>query len=94
MKLIAALEILGLAESVLSRDSIMQAYRSAVRAAHPDTAGQSGVALRELQQARDVLLAVNDEQESSCLLCDGAGRVQGVMGLRRCDACAGTGDRR
>lgn len=96
-----ALSLLGLTEVYEpSREAVMVAYRDAVRAAHPDTApecydrNQAANEIKELQEARDVLLHAIAKRDNACQVCSGTGMVQGRIGVRRCDACAGTGDRR
>ena len=74
--------------------TVRTAYAAAVKRAHPDTAaeGTSGVPIRDLQAARDLLLCGVETQNSACKLCQGSGKVRGAMGLRDCAACNGTGD--
>lgn len=87
-----AAELLAVPESADALQ-VQQAYRAAVKQAHPDTGPANGVSIKDLQMARDVLIERVVMQNNACRLCDGVGKVRGVMGWRECSACDGKGER-
>ena len=76
-------------------DAICSAFRFAVKAAHPDTRvqGVTGDTMRDLKMARDLLLKALDDENRTCVLCKGSGKVRGRVGATNCIACSGTGEK-
>jgi DnaJ-class molecular chaperone len=90
-----ALLILGLSNEPadeLGAVGIKMAYARAVKANHPDTAGEVGaITMAELQAAKAFLLQYVAEPgaENACPLCKGRGIVHGKFGARKCENCKG-----
>lgn len=97
-----ALEILGLEHAVpdLTADIVQTAFRTRVKLAHPDTAESRGesnlthLTVQELTMAKKTLLESLQGTDLYCRLCKGLGSVRASMGVRKCVACGGTGERK
>lgn len=91
----AALKLLNL-KPTYDVAAIKTAFAQRVKEFHPDTAAPEILtvfSIKQLKEARDVLVEAAAELNRACKLCRGAGRVRGAMGLRKCGACNGTGDK-
>jgi DnaJ-class molecular chaperone len=93
-----ALAKLGLiAAEASSERSIKAAWASRVRGIHPDTslgAADPDVQIRELTEARDLLLLQATDARNVCKPCRGTGRLKnGGWGSVDCPHCRGTGDK-
>lgn len=94
--------MLGLDKALpdLTRDIVLEAFRAKARLAHPDTgnsATESNLThfdAHALTLAKKVLLESLQGPELCCRLCKGRGMVRASMGLRKCVACGGTGERK
>lgn len=71
-------------------------FSSAMKAIHPDTAGQTPATPAELKDARDTLrqLVAPGVQNNPCGTCNGDGMVRARFGKVLCGTCKGTGDSR
>ena len=90
-----ALHLLAL-KPTYSPDIIRQAFANACKVSHPDTAEtleSNQVSMSQLKEARDVLLEAAAGLGRACKLCRGVGQVRGAIGVRKCSACNGTGDK-
>ncbi len=95
----AARALLGVSATA-TPDDIKAAFRTAVRAAHPDNGG-TGADMDALTRAKELLLTTMTESpgqnsaanaESACKLCNGVGTVSTGFGSLPCQACRGTGN--
>jgi len=94
MRKIEARRLLKVKEGA-STEEVVDAWREAVRNAHPDRGGDGDVA--RLKKARDVLSTktVGTGPANTCPTCAGRGHVRNKRGGKiRCNACNGTGYRR
>lgn len=93
-----AMALLGLVtpEDVSIR-SIRAAWARKVRVSHPDTAedvrAEAAANIKKYGVARDLLLAVIADQNRTCALCKGSGKVRGRVGAVDCHGCSGTGEK-
>lgn len=102
MKRDEALRILELDRAMpdLTPDIVQEAFRRLVKLSHPDTAGSAGesnlthLTVDQLTEAKKVLLESLQGTDLYCRLCKGRGSVRGNMGVRKCVACGGTGERK
>lgn len=94
-----ALALLGLPEVPTLHSVVASAYRSAVRRSHPDSGGESGVPIGELQAARDLVNAAinqaaageNKKVDKPCGWCGGSGTIANRFAAEVCSACGGSG---
>lgn len=82
--------------------TIKAAFRTAVKADHPDAGGEA-VDMDALKQARDLLLSMaaarfpegqiadNFNVKKSCIMCKGTGSVPHGFATATCSACGGSG---
>src|SRR5579863_726918 len=95
-----ARKLLGLDSAVagLTPEIIIEAFRAAAKAGHPDSADYSADHhihnMNALTTAKKTLLDSLSGADFSCKLCGGSGMVRGRMGLVQCGPCKGTGDKR
>lgn len=100
-----ALRVLGLEHSVvpLTPEIVVTAFRNRWKHYHPDAVREANADSRatdeadeimaRLPEAKKVLLARLQDEDSACKLCQGRGRLPSGMGWRTCVACKGAGVR-
>ncbi len=95
VKVAAALELLGMSRPYTA-DDVRIAYRSRVKASHPDAGGSAAVDQHALRQAKDCLLSAlktgHDSEAQTCQVCKGRGNVPVGFGTQTCVMCKGTGE--
>lgn len=100
MSVQTAMTLLGLDPAMplhlLKAETVNAAFRSRVKAAHPDTAeaAPNGMpSINQMQSAKALLLNAIEGEQKACKLCGGSGKVRGALGARDCQSCGGTGDK-
>lgn len=93
-----AKRLLGLEPGLEYGESdIRRLFADRARAAHPDTGTGKCLqqwSMKELQDARDVLLSALVTPQGACGNCHGSGKVRIRWGALTCGTCGGTGETR
>lgn len=99
MKYSEARSILGLnnAACTLTAEIVVEAWRAACKANHPDTVDTAKArivwTIDHLTMAKKTLLDDLEGADLACKLCGGSGKVRAKFGVATCNQCRGTGDK-